>query len=179
MWIIIKTLQQKHWRRHDEINCKVGGDAWPADSDKALKSGKKTPADQQEGEEGRRAVSSKGNLNDRWPAKRHTTPPLIRMLETKTRYLPFYMRQTNGNGIIWHHERGDNVERLTKHSHFINDENIVITTLENKLSTSRNIKGCISYSSGILFQGVNARSSLLCIMNAHCNIVCNKPNKMI
>lgn len=57
------SIQQKHWRPHGEINCKVGGDTWPTDSDKALKSGKKTPAGQQKGEEGRRVVSSKGNLN--------------------------------------------------------------------------------------------------------------------
>ena len=55
---------------------------------------------------------------------------------------------------------GDNVEKLEEHSHFINDVFIVITTLEDKLSTSTNIKGCVSYSSEILLLGENTRISI-------------------
>jgi hypothetical protein len=80
---------------------------------------------------------------------------------------------------------GDNVEKLEEHSHFINDVFIVITTLEDKLSTSTNIKGCVSYSSEILLLGENTRISISAplppflspslphpqIMNAHSNIV--------
>lgn len=85
----------------------------------------------------------------KWPVthtERHPTPPLTKKLKMITSYHVTsikLMEMVSFDTRKW----GDNVEKLEEHSHFINDVFIVITTLEDKLSTFTNIKGCISYSS--------------------------------
>lgn len=98
-------------------------------------------------------------MNGQRLAQRHPAPQLTRKLKMKASYHFIsikLMEMVSFDTRKW----GDNVEKLEDHSHFINDVFIVITTLEDKLSTSTTIKGCISYSLGILLLGGNTKISI-------------------
>lgn len=91
------SVHQEYRRHLGGMNCRVGRDTYPADNDKALKISKENTS--QPAEEEVNCLQQREFERPVTHTERHPTPTNNQKAENENE-LPFYIHQTDGNGII-------------------------------------------------------------------------------